>query len=118
MPTIIERTWRVQVFTDLGRDPRIEFLRERVKRYEDGGEMHEQVGTVGRALSQIHAQAIPGGARTVRTLGEVFALVAELGHALAGEDAAALEAARVAAELAAEAAEAETDEVAVVEDEP
>lgn len=118
MPTINERTWRVQVFTDLGRDPRIEFLREQVKRYEDNGEMHEKVGTVARVLSQIHAQSIPGGPRTVRTLGEVFALVGELGHALAAEDAAALEAARVAAEAAADIAEAETDEIAIVDDQP
>lgn len=100
MPTPTERTWRLQVFTDLGTDYRIEFLRERVKDVGDGEILHTQLPPVVRSLSAIADQSIPGGARTVRTLGEAVALIAELGHKLAAEDKAA--AAKAAADAAAE----------------
>jgi hypothetical protein len=108
MPTIIDRTWRVQLFTDLGTDPRIEFLRERVKTYEDGDVLRSQLPTVARSLKAIADQPLPGGPRKLATLGDLAALIAECGHALAAEDAAAAakrladeEAARRAAEKAA-----------------
>lgn len=100
MPTNIERTWRVQVFTDRGTDYRIEFLRERVKDFGGGDVIATPCATVTRTLSQVKDKVIPGGARSIRTLGECVALIAELGHLLAAEDAAA--AAKAAADAVAE----------------
>jgi hypothetical protein len=105
-PTTTERTWRVQVFTDRGADPRIEFLRQRVTTYENGDTVERDAGVVSRSLSQVKDQPLPGGARTVRTLGELFALVGECGHALAAEAAAALAAEEAKAAAAAEQAKA------------
>lgn len=105
MPTIIDRTWRVQIFTDLGTDPRIEFLRERVKTYEDGDVLRSTLPTAARSLSAIGAQTLPGGARKIATYGDLAALMSECGHALAAEDTAARAAAEKAAQDAAKAAE-------------
>jgi hypothetical protein len=102
-PITTERTWRVQVFTERGTEPRIEFLRERVKDFGDGDVVVNRGQVVARTLTQVKDQALPGGARTVRTLGELFALVAECGHALAADDA---KAAAAAAKATAEAEEA------------
>lgn len=97
----VERTWRVQVFTDRGIDPQIEFLRESVKTYPDGDVIATPIGSVTRRLSTVAFTTLPGGTRTVRTIAELFALVAEVGHAWAAEDAAAevtrAEAARIEA---------------------
>lgn len=82
----VERTWRVQVFTDRGVDPRIEFLRESVKTYPDGDVVATPIGSVERRLSTVASTTLPGGTRTVRTVAELFALVAEIGHAWAAED--------------------------------
>lgn len=101
MPTTVERTWRLQAFTDIAADPQIQFLREKVTTYEDGNVVHKPLPTVARRLSAVAGQAIPGGERVVRTLGELFDLVGEMGHALAAEDDAAA-AAAVEAEAAAE----------------
>lgn len=62
MPQLIDRTWRLQAFTDYGAVPRIEWLRETRKVYEDGD--HKQVANsiVARSLADIAAQPIPGGA--------------------------------------------------------
>jgi hypothetical protein len=101
MPTIIDRTWRVQIFTDLGTDPRIEFLRERVKTYEDGDVLRTTLPTAARSLSAIAAQTLPGGPRKIATYGELAAAISECGHAIAAEDAAALAAVEKAAKAAA-----------------
>jgi hypothetical protein len=113
MPSITDRTWRIQIFTDQGTDPRVEFLRERVKDFGGGDVLRSNLPTVSRALPAIAAQPLPGGPRKVITYADLADLLADCGHALAGEDAAALakrisdeEAARRAAEKAAKKADA------------
>lgn len=111
MPTITDRTWRAQVFTDLGTDYRIEFLRERVKTYEDGDVLRSQLPIVSRSLAAIASQPLPGGPRKLVTFADLAAAIADCGHAFADEDAAVAaaaakqkadeEAARRAAEKAA-----------------
>ena len=97
MPTTTDRTWRLQVFTDQGIDPRVEYLRERVKTYDDGEVVRTPIGSVVRQLSQVAAEPIPGGPVTVTTMADLYQLVGAMGHHFAAEDAA-----RAAAQAAAE----------------
>ncbi len=86
MPTITNRTWRLQAFTDRGADPRVEFLRERVKEYEDGGTIRESLPSVIRSLADIADQPLPDGPVTISTFGELIELVAASGHHFSDED--------------------------------
>jgi hypothetical protein len=106
-PQLIVRTWRLHAFTDYGAVPRIEWLRETRKVYEDGDHKQVSTTTVARTLAEIAATPIPGGPITCTTYGDLFNAVGQAGHDLADEDDARAAVAEEAARRAAAAAAAQ-----------
>jgi hypothetical protein len=106
-PQLIVRTWRLQAFTDYGAVPRIEWLRETRKVYDDGD--HKQVSRrPSRARSPTsRRQPIPGGPITCTTYGDLFNAVARPATTFMAEDDARAAAAEEAARRAAAAAAAQ-----------
>ena len=92
-----ERTWRVEIFTDLGADPTIRAHREKVWLRPDGSCAQRLVlDPVERRLSVIAAQAFKVGAATY-TGAELARVIGAVADVLRQEDIAA--AAAAAAQL-------------------
>jgi len=108
---IIDRTWRLQAFTDYQQVPRIQWLREKRKVFDDGDHKQESTSTVERTLAEIAATPIAGGPITCTTYADLFAAVAAAGHAFMAEDDARAAAAQAAADAAAAARAAKTVQV-------
>lgn len=76
------RTWRVQIFTDFGRDPHIEFLREKVTYVADEVKGSERSDTVTTTLSAIAARTVTLHDGTVLTGLQLAEAVAAVGDML------------------------------------
>lgn len=87
--TTSKRTWRIQVFSDLGSDYRIEFLREEVKTLPEGQLLaRTPLASSTRVLSAVQADAVTlTGGKTV-TAAELAEALQRFGDKWAAEDAA------------------------------